>query len=710
MSFKPMVPINHITKLNLSAIFTLFFLLAMLVDARPIIANDDPQWFDNNIGEDDVLLPGFEPVELAARQVRLFGRVYDWDNNFLPATVSSLAEYLAGPMQLRLKTKGAYVTLKPHTYKVLSHDRDHAVILTSGEPLAGLKVTCETRVEYDGVATVKISLVPNQPVKVQGFDLFIETAISPLTNILTFKAKGIRRQKQRQDFIATPYKGPFLNVISIADGKKSFWWFADDARGWIWNSDSVTEIFRAGGKLILRQRLIGESWLINSPMAFHFNFLATPVKKVAADWRSQRVIYGAPSKKEAVLGGKYRLWWPEAFAYDAFPYTVYPPAAKEKLSPKDRNAYPGLKANQEKVKHDLAKFGIHWIPYFSAHVLSELDPVLAKNRKRWEVLPPKIFKDGNRPYSNKFSKPVLTHRAKSYTNYLLRRFDEEIDRLGAAGLYLDHAPPVDTINPENGGWADSNGVMQPALDILGLRQFFKRLKTLFYLKGKPGYLFAHVSNREIIPAYTFLTAMVDGEQYKYDSGLIDGDYIGLLSLSEIRARISHSQYGVLNIWLAEEWSRHPSGSPWWGSRNQLLAFRNHMALALLHDIPVWPKGAPYEERKKVYNMLDRFGVDLAEFVPYWESATAVTADQPEVYVSFYRHLQRKAALLVVANLSPARRQMELRFSPGALGINGGHNGFVIFDENGKQLRHGMDRVTVQINGKDFELISIEAAG
>ena len=94
------------------------------------------------------------------------------------------------------------------------------------------------------------------------------------------------------------------------------------------------------------------------------------------------------------------------------------------------------------------------------------------------------------------------------------------------GIYLDHGPPHDSNNLLNGGWYDSNGKLQSSLDILALRSFLKRLKTLFYVKNKPGYIFVHNSNREIIPSYGFVFGTIDGEQYR--NSLINGNYLDSL--------------------------------------------------------------------------------------------------------------------------------------------------------------------------------------
>ncbi|MEO1575835.1 MAG: hypothetical protein AAFU65_12860, partial [Pseudomonadota bacterium] len=303
-----------------------------------------------------------------------------------------------------------------------------------------------------------------------------------------------------------------------------------------------------------------------------------------------------------------------------------------------------------------SEFDFHWLPYFSAHALSMLDPQMAQRRADWEVLPRKVFRDGLRPYKNTFDKPVVTHNAPGYSEYVLSRVDALIDEMDLEGIYLDHGPPHDSSNPRNGGWKDDNGQWQPSLDIFALRDYMKKLRTLFIDKGRAGYTFIHISNREIMPAYTFAYAVLDGEQHR--KRVRDGRYLDYLSLDEFRARFSGHQYGVPNYWLYIDWTNHRGDRAYKGSAQQTIDTRRTLALAMLHDLPMWHHTEDVNERQRVNALTDRLPFNQAKFTGYWNDLPFVTADNDDVKISQYRYGDR--VMNVVVNTSGQRASTRLR--------------------------------------------------
>lgn len=625
-----------------------------------------PAWWDSDIGVSDIVLPGFTPLQYEGSTIKLFARRYDWGNGYLPREIMSRDRSMAQAMRFVATVAGRQIALAPSTIEFTAANPDHAVVVGHGQTIPGLTVVTETRVEYDGVAMVTVRLTPEHPITIDGLDFEVDLESSPALRVIGFRADGIRKQKDRRDMITLPYAGDFINVLGFADGQRSFWWFADDAAGWVGGREDVTSIRQHDGRITLRQRLIGRTWTIDRPLELRFNFLATPVRDLGTAWRDDRVVLGSPGRKSRRLNEKFKLWWPTAFAHDTLPYTDYPPGVIEKLGPKDIAAYPGLDANRDLIRNDLERFGVHWIPYFSAHALSTLDPAVARYRTEWEVSPPWVFRGGVAPYSPETEKPSMSHRARSYSNYLLWRLSEEIDRLGMSGIYLDHGVPFDSRNVAHGPRTGLNGTSHPSLDILGTRAFLKRLRTLFNSKGKPGYVFVHASNREIVPAFTFAWALVDGEQYR--SRVPDGDYVPLLDLDEFRTRFVADQYGILTYWLAQAWSSHIDDASWNASEAQRRAYRNMMTLALLHDLPVWPVGAHREERSKLVTDLDEFGIARSQFEGYWVSDNGVSANRKDIKVSVYRHHEAARALLVVGNLSSREQDATVKPNVTKLGL------------------------------------------
>ena len=354
----------------------------------------------------------------------------------------------------------------------------------------------------------------------------------------------------------------------------------------------------------------------------------------------------------------------------------------------------------------MRELGTQWIPYFSLHALSNLDPALSRYKEYWKIIPPKTFKEVVNPYSQIYGKPVLSHQSQSYSNYLLWRLNEEIDNLGMEGIYFDHGPPHDSSNLHSGGWVDSNGQLQPSLDILGTRDFLKRLRVLFAKKNKAGYIFVHNSNREIIPAFTFAYATIGGEQYR-GGRVKDGDYLKRISISEFRTRFSTTQSGIISILLPVAWTEHKGQSSWQGSEQQKKEYRRLKALTLLHDVLDWPIGSHVEERSTLIETLDSFGVDKAEFIGYWSPVIAVKTGNEHIKTSCYARPDNYSYLFIFANTDSKSHTANIDFDYLRLGLE--KNRVKISSEKTDKISPSTPTspVSLTIPAKDFRWIWLQ---
>jgi hypothetical protein len=686
-----------------SAAATLLLLSLSLLLPSPTRARGEerPPWWDNTIGMEPVVLPGFAPLEVSGTELVLGGRRYVWGAGFLPERIDSLGRPLTGPLELVARQSGERRVLRAERVRVASQAADQATVVAEGEALPGLRVVVTTRVEYDGVALVTLELLPSGPVEVGGLDFEVETLRTPAMRMLRFDAATVRYQPRKRTVALEAYAGPFQNAVGFPDGERSFWWFADNAEGWIWNAPTVTEVEPGAERVLLRQRLIGSSFQISEPLRMQFGFLATPVRELGGAWRKEQRIVALADRAHAGLG-KLHLWWGSAFAHIDLPYTEYPPGVEEELPRADRAAYPGPDANAKTLERTRRELGITRVPYFSAHCLSALDPALRRYRAEWEIQPPIVPKGGLAGMTARVDKPCLSHRARPYTNYLLARFDEVLSRLPLPGLYFDQGPVLDSRNPAHGAWRDSQGRTHASLDILGLREFLKRLRVLFHSKGLPGLVFVHNSNSEIVPAYTFATATVDGEQARHHLKGTGDDYIAVMPLEQVRSQLAPAQYGVPAVWLPEPWTLNADDADWEGSDDQRRAFRNQMTLALLHDVPVWPVGFPLEGWRRLVGALDAFGVERADFVGYWSPGSALRTTASEAAVSYYRRTDPPGLLAVVGNLSPREREIPVEIARAGLGWTGPLS--VREAETGEQIAVPGEVAPVRVGPKDFALV------
>lgn len=590
--------------------------------------------------------PEFQPLKWDERTVSLYEKSYSWQRGGIFPEIDSRSLDSYAKVYLEITIAGKKMLIAFDDFAI-SGSENKLTVNTISRLDSGITIRAATDIEPDGFMTVQLNILADTPTIVDEIAIVAEVIDSASTEILAFKTKGIRQQKNRNDMLQPPYKGAFLNAVSIGDSERSFWWFADNAQGWIWNGPHQTELLRVDNRVQLRQLLLARSTRIIAMKAIKFGMLATPTKQLEARWRENRILWGAPSVVEKKRKTKYKIWWPDAFSYDAFPYVDYPGLTSSKLSATNIKAYKGLETNKKIISNQREKYGINWIPYFSAHTLTTLDPALKKCLRQWKIQPEKLFKDGLNPYSNQYPKYVLTHRAPGYSNYIVDRFDKLIDELDIIGIYLDHGPVHDSNNLENGGWYDSNGNLQSSLDIFATREFLKNLRRKFLEKGKEGNIFIHISNREILPAYTHAYALINGEQYRRD--LKDSNYLDIVALDEFRARFATSNYGFITIWLPLEWVRHIGDKSWLGSDPQLTAYRKVMGLALAHDLLDWPQGAHQGERGRLIAALDKFDIANAAFEGYWLDGIPIATKSKRIKISSYT--KPNGRFLILTNIS-----------------------------------------------------------
>lgn len=603
----------------------------------------------------DVVLPGYDSIAIRGTLVELGDRRYEWSSSFLPTRVESEGRSIAGPIELVARVGDRTVRMKPDSVRVVEATPAHARIVAEGEPVEGLSVVVDSRIEYDGVVVATIRVRLKREIRLDLLTLEATVRRFPASRVLAFDARTIRR-KDLAVFEHQRYDGPLINVFGFPDGESSFWLFTEDASGWKTGSPSVTSFEAEGTNYRVRHHIVGRPIAPRTGVDAEFGFLATPIRSMPPAASAGRVV---SRMSEAYRGlGKFHLWWTTALAHQDAPFLTLPEEASAKIPDADHRAYPGVAKNRELLRR-WRRLGIERLPYFSGHALSELDPALREYRAEWEVSP-RQTKRGDAPFVAEVERPWLSHRASGYTDYMLDRWDSIIDALGIRGVYFDQGRVIDSNNPSHGGWVRPDGVREGSLDILGNRAYLKRLRTLFHEKGLPGFLFTHVSGVEIVPAYTFATSIVVGENFRGRIELRGDDYVSSLKLDDARALFSSHQYGLPVTWLPQLWNKHRADPDWKGSASQRRGLRSLLALALLHDTLVWPPADwPIELYAPVLKDLDRFAGEDANFIGYWSDRDDFVSDHEGTKVSYY--LRGDRALVILSNLGSQSARVRLRF-------------------------------------------------
>lgn len=630
--------------------------------AMSAYAIESPPWWGNNIGKDEIVLPGFEGVRTEGNTVILGeARKYVWGQGVVPDRMLSRNEQYVTGNKLIVVINGRKHELEAKQIEVVQTSPHHVIVNATTIVEDSLEVGVTTRIEYDGMAFVEVKLKPLKKVNISELSNFTEVKSNTWTKMQAYRLNDVHK-RQKQVVFEPAYKGALLSVLSIVDGSRSFWWFVDNTSGWVGKGD-ITEVVNSDGKVKITQKFINRNIVLEREKIIRYNFLVTPIKHETGNQRKYRFARTL-SDAEALHHG-VNLWWVDAFALQNYPYTELKSSSIGLVPENIRKRYRGLAYSRQRLR-EADKQNIKLLPYFSAHTLSHVDPVYIKYKNRWAVQPVKTWRNRkyDPPYEFVRKDMFLSHNKDGYSDYLLYRFSELIDKLGMDGMYFDQGSPMPTSMTNIWETGSSSADEIVSTDILSLREFFKRLATLFYLKGKQGLIFVHNSNSAIVPAYTFASSMVQGEVFEHR--LQNYDYIKSIDIDEVRSRLSGASYGLTSMWqeliYANDSRLEKSKRPyqmgkeeWFESIPYRKAYDGFMALSLLHDIPNWAY-APVSYRNSIFNDVDWVEPENSEFIGYWQ---LTDSNNNNVYYSVYSNADKGRLLIVVSNLNKTAATVSL---------------------------------------------------
>jgi hypothetical protein len=244
---------------------------------------------------------------------------------------------------------------------------------------------------------------------------------------------------------------------------------------------------------------------------------------------------------------------------------------------------------------------------------------------------------------------------KDYSDFIIWKNKQFIDRYGIDGLYHDNTHPYGAAKLEAGLGYERDGKLHPAYPILGYRALYRRMYAV--MKGVPRETFtmAHMSGKVTIPILAYDDSYLDGEHFR---GRVKDSYMDLITLDTFRAEFMGRQWGIMPFFLPE----FPADLA-----KQVEPTRGLMGLLMIHDVSVWPIWCNTAVANEALAALDEFGYVNSEFIPYFDPVPPAVADMKDVYVSAYKRADGWV-LLIVANLSREDRRGEVRLNAERLGV------------------------------------------
>ena len=292
--------------------------------------------------------------------------------------------------------------------------------------------------------------------------------------------------------------------------------------------------------------------------------------------------------------------------------------------------------------------GLKLLLYFG-YGLGNLTPEMQTYHDEWTVWP-FIFWGTGHPERQQFDAGC---NRSLLPEFLLDGISKLLDDYAIDGVYLDGTTePFGCINHYHGCGYQRDGQWKPTYPIWHTREFMRRLAALFQSRRADYVIDVHMSANMTIPTLAFCDSYWDGEQFEmYTHG--QKDPRALLPLDSFRAEFMGRQWGLGAEFLVYE------GRPF--------TLDEGLAVTLLHDVRVRPTGmGPRADLiYSIWRARDAFGVQDAEFLPYWSNGDMVAATPDRVYVSAHRRDDR-GLLLVVSNLGGKGVKAKVTLSPALL--------------------------------------------
>ncbi len=598
-------------------------------------------WIGNQIGKDDIVLKLFEPLTFQDGQILGFRKAITLDGLALPsATRAADIDLLAAPIQVRATRDGKTVVAQSATTKPeeVKSSPTTAERRGAGE-VAGVKITTDYRLEYDGTARVRLTLAPalkGQSVKLDGLQLAIPFNQAAATHYMTVGAN--MRQSVQAGYLpganttgrvwdSTSVKaqnmtvGSFVPVVHLGNRASGITWFADNDQGW-WPSEKTPaiEIVRTKeGPVELVLNLMSEPAELTEPRTIEFGLCVVPTRRVSEYKNSPNVFGGSqesgrwdptlnPDSVQAHTRyypddiGKWKTFYDTHQHYNEFPMPYFDNI--------NFNVY-------FKAEHDY--FGYEW------------------GHKAAVKVPGALACGAN-------------------SDLRLYWFDRWNKEGGLNGIYIDDM----FVRPFWNTWSGTaytlpDGRIQPGYDMWGNREFVKRLRMMLETSGRdPVTICIHNTDFQFAPILTFADNALGGE-----NPLPRGDTPDFMDLK-------YYQRDLLDVnWNPSLWGYHmthlyhfdpksfttETGEP--DPERALKVHRGAMAALLTRGVEFF-EGLRGQGEGKLDGlsasvaMLKSLGGGL-EFIPAWDQRGLfrLESKDPNLDIAVYRNDQ--AVIVIVAN-------------------------------------------------------------
>ncbi len=630
------------------------------------------EWENNGIGVTNGVIDPWTPLSVRRRTATCWGRTYSFGPLGLPEQIRSTqpepsrgpptCDLLANPVRLVVETAAGPVSWRSGKPAVKARNDGYADV-TGSAVSRDKQFTVSTRgtLEFDGFYKFTLRLDGPPAVTVQSVRLevplpdalvcLVNAAADNMRSTKVFlNVEGAADGELWNSTTRSPKRdmpGGFYPHVWLGNDDRGIAFLADSFRGWVLDPlKPCQDIVRTNGQTILRLHLLNQPGPLSGPIETTLSLQATPIRPrapgsswKAADW------YGWGYFDKPVLY---------------------------------RGCFDGIGTNglapEAWYRTEEARKNNRWWRYFCGQSFRTPfdDPDYGRTVQR---------------YSDEWAAGLYV---PSHRDYLMWAYRQWHDRASMDGIYYDNTFPQLAGDLSSGlAWVDADGKVQPSYNVFGAREFMKRVQTYFLQTGPPPVLKAHITDAPVVGYLGFCDFWMDGE----NGGYLTAEQEQRAAQGELFDFVDrwYNPAGLANlrVTLGRMWGVMPQYLYSWGEDPTF-------AMLGLFDL---------DNNYWVMNGLKyNFGLRETdcEYIPYWDALApaAIVKGGPDVFATVWKRPGQ--ARVLVSNLSPEARAVDVQLDAGKLDLPAGatatdeQTGAAVTIRNGTRLSLPVDRHSYRV--------------
>jgi hypothetical protein len=625
------------------------------------------EWLPNDVGISDKVIPPWTPLHWESGRLELWNKTYQLDGLGLSNPVRNAGRKQLSEMKLVAVIEGKEITV--HAAPATPVKVSEASAEFSGVTrVADLEVAVQTRAEFDGFVFNTLTLNPPHAVQLDRFSLVVTMPKAEAPCFVTTSGGWAAyygwtpAHWDSRETSSNSRHGNFVPYIFLTDSDRGYCWFADTDEGWLLDPAQPTqELSTEGDTVMLRVNFVTKATRLQEPITIRYGWMVTPQKPQPPHWRGYLISNRRPFPQATPV------FWNDADSVIGWAYYSSP--------------FPHDYGKSKTIMEGPLRGGIVPCAGTIAHSIGSYSDY--KGRTFTE-----LAADWGESLGESNNGNVA--RSRGPNDFQLWHFDRWIQRSGLTGLYFDENYLGEHVNYLTGGaYILPDGSIQPAYSYLGLREYDKRLRYLFYERGKaiPN-LWLHTTGGHAVYAWMPDVSM-EGENAE-PSGL-ENDYIDVLPASRLRSIGMGVNLGCAPFIMCQA-QRH------WNAEASPFLVRQFVGWVLAHDC--LPEGVRLWET--LSSELELWHDDT-RFLPYWKSGQGIASSSPDILVS--AHLRPGHGVLWIVNTAREDRRARVQLDLNALGFKAER--MLAYDaETGERCNLRGDALSVEVPKRTWRAVRL----